>query len=84
MWEWEKWTWMPFVVYMKVRNRDEYHWTWINESMVTGLSKPLYHDEPFEIESDNEKAKVSICSCPCKKNSPEQKYLQKHKKISKY
>jgi hypothetical protein len=47
--EWKKWTWMPFVVYMKVRNRHERHW----KSMVTGLSKPLDHNEPFEFESNN-------------------------------
>jgi hypothetical protein len=28
--------------------------------MVTGLSKPLDHNEPFEFESDNETAKVEI------------------------
>jgi hypothetical protein len=27
-------------------------------SMVTGLSKPLDHNEPFELESDNETAEV--------------------------
>jgi hypothetical protein len=29
-------------------------------SMVTGLSKPLDHNEPFELESDNETAEVEI------------------------
>jgi methionyl-tRNA synthetase len=29
-------------------------------SMVTGLSKPLNHNEPFELESDNETAEVEI------------------------
>jgi hypothetical protein len=29
-------------------------------SMVTGLSKPLDHNEPFELESDNETAEVQI------------------------
>jgi hypothetical protein len=28
--------------------------------MVTGLSKPFNHNEPFELESDNETAKVEI------------------------
>jgi hypothetical protein len=28
--------------------------------MVTGLSKPLNHNEPFEFESDNETAEVDI------------------------
>jgi hypothetical protein len=28
--------------------------------MVTGLSKPLDHNEPFEFESDNETAEVEI------------------------
>jgi hypothetical protein len=28
--------------------------------MVTGLSKPLVHNEPFELESDNETAEVGI------------------------
>jgi hypothetical protein len=28
--------------------------------MVTGLSKPLDHNEPFESESDNETAEVKI------------------------
>jgi hypothetical protein len=28
--------------------------------MVTGLSKPLDHNEPFEWESDNETAEVEI------------------------
>jgi hypothetical protein len=28
--------------------------------MVTGLLKPLDHNEPFEFESDNETAKVEI------------------------
>jgi hypothetical protein len=28
--------------------------------MVTGLSKPLDHNEPYEFESDNETAKVEI------------------------
>jgi hypothetical protein len=28
--------------------------------MVTGLSKPLDHNEPFELESDNESAEVEI------------------------
>jgi hypothetical protein len=47
---------MPFVVYMKVRNRHECHW----KSMVTGLSKPFDHNELFEFESDNETAEVEI------------------------
>jgi hypothetical protein len=29
-------------------------------SMVTGLSKPLDHNEPFELESDNEAAEVEF------------------------
>jgi hypothetical protein len=29
-------------------------------SMVTGLSKPLDHNEPFELESDKETAEVEI------------------------
>jgi hypothetical protein len=29
-------------------------------SMVTGLSKPLTHNEPFELESDNKTAEVEI------------------------
>jgi hypothetical protein len=29
-------------------------------SMVTSLSKPLDHNEPFELESDNETAEVEI------------------------
>jgi hypothetical protein len=29
-------------------------------SIVTGLSKPLDHNEPFEFESDNETAEVEI------------------------
>jgi hypothetical protein len=29
-------------------------------SMVTGLSKPLDHNEPFELESDNKAAEVEI------------------------
>jgi hypothetical protein len=29
-------------------------------SMVTGLSKPHDHNEPFELESDNETAEVEI------------------------
>jgi hypothetical protein len=29
-------------------------------SMVTGLSKPLDHNEPFELQSDNETAEVEI------------------------
>jgi hypothetical protein len=29
-------------------------------SMVTGLSKPLDHNEPFKLESDNETAEVEI------------------------
>jgi hypothetical protein len=28
--------------------------------MVTGLSKPLRHNEPFEFESDNKTAEVEI------------------------
>jgi hypothetical protein len=28
--------------------------------MVTGLSKPLDHNVPFELESDNETAEVKI------------------------
>jgi hypothetical protein len=28
--------------------------------MVTGVSKPLDHNEPFEFESDNETAEVKI------------------------
>jgi hypothetical protein len=28
--------------------------------MVTGLSKPLDHNEPVELESDNETAEVEI------------------------
>jgi hypothetical protein len=48
--EWEKWTWMPCAVYMKMRNGHECHW----KSMFTGLSKPLEHNEPLEFESDNE------------------------------
>jgi hypothetical protein len=52
--EWEKWTWLPFVVYMKVRNIQERHWN----SMVTGLSKSLDHNEP--LESNNETAEVEI------------------------
>jgi hypothetical protein len=28
--------------------------------MVTGLSKPLDHNEPFEFESDNKTAEVEI------------------------
>jgi hypothetical protein len=28
--------------------------------MVTGLSKSLHHNEPFEIESDNETAEVEL------------------------
>jgi hypothetical protein len=28
--------------------------------MVTGLSKPLNHNEPIELESDNEAAEVEI------------------------
>jgi hypothetical protein len=47
---------MPFVVYMKVRNRHECHW----KSMVTGLSKPIDQNEPFEFESDNETVEVEI------------------------
>jgi hypothetical protein len=44
------------------------NWSWILNfehlskativSMVTGLSKPLDHNEPFELESDNETAEV--------------------------
>jgi hypothetical protein len=45
-----------FCLYMKVRNRHEYHW----KSMVTGLSKPLDHNEPFEFESENKPAEVEI------------------------
>jgi hypothetical protein len=30
------------------------------DSMVIGLSKPLDHNEPFELESDNETAEVEI------------------------
>jgi hypothetical protein len=41
--KWEKWTWMPFVVYMKVRNRHECHW----KSMVTSLSRPLDQNESY-------------------------------------
>jgi hypothetical protein len=29
-------------------------------AIVTGLSKPLDHNEPFEFESDNETAEVEI------------------------
>jgi hypothetical protein len=29
-------------------------------SMITGLSKPLDHNEPFELASDNERAEVEI------------------------
>jgi hypothetical protein len=29
-------------------------------SMVTGLSKPLDHNEPFELNSDNDTAEVEI------------------------
>jgi hypothetical protein len=29
-------------------------------SMVSGLSEPLNHNEPFELESDNETAEVEI------------------------
>jgi hypothetical protein len=29
-------------------------------SMITGLSKPLDHNEPFELESDNKTAEVEI------------------------
>jgi hypothetical protein len=47
---------MPFVVYMRVRNRHECHW----KSMVTGLSKPLEHNELFEFESDNKTAEVEF------------------------
>jgi hypothetical protein len=46
------------------------NWSWILDfehlskamivSMVTGLSKPLDHNESFELESDNELAKVEI------------------------
>jgi hypothetical protein len=50
--KWEKWTWIPFFVYMKVRNIHECHW----KSMATGLSKPLNHNEPLEFESDNKTA----------------------------
>jgi hypothetical protein len=35
---------MPFVVYMKLRNRHEFHL----KSMVTGLSKPLDHNESLK------------------------------------
>jgi hypothetical protein len=44
------------------------NWSWILNfehlskgtivSMVTGLSKPLDHNEPFELESDNKTAEV--------------------------
>jgi hypothetical protein len=47
---------MPFVVYIKVRKRQECHL----KSMVTGLSKPLDYNEPFEFESDNKTAEVEI------------------------
>jgi hypothetical protein len=50
--DWEKLTWMPFVVYIKVKNRHECHW----KSMVNGLSKPFDHNVSFEFESDNETA----------------------------
>jgi hypothetical protein len=59
-WEWNKVremnSFVPFVLYMKVRNRHECHW----KSMVTGLSNPLDHNMPFEFESDNETAEVEI------------------------
>jgi uncharacterized membrane protein len=42
---------MSFVVYMKVRNR---------KSMITGLSKLVNHNEPFEFESENKTAEVEI------------------------
>jgi hypothetical protein len=29
-------------------------------SMITGLSKPLDHNEPIELDSDNERAEVEI------------------------
>jgi hypothetical protein len=35
-------------------------WLLFTGQMVTGLSKPLYHNEPFEFESDNETAEVEI------------------------
>jgi hypothetical protein len=41
---------------MKGRNSHECH----GKSMFTGLSKPLDHNEPFELESDNETAEVEI------------------------
>jgi hypothetical protein len=47
---------MPFVVYMKVINRHECY----SKSMVTGLLKPLDHNEPFELESENMTAEVEI------------------------
>jgi uncharacterized membrane protein len=42
---------MSFVVCMKVRNR---------KSMITGLSKLVNHNEPFEFESENKTAEVEI------------------------
>jgi hypothetical protein len=47
---------MPFVVYMKMRKRLECHC----KSMITALSKPLDHNQPFEIEFDNKTAEVEI------------------------